>query len=163
MAVSPRELHRVVPSVIIYKTDMDGIQKYLIAKRSPGLKVFPGKWHVPGGGLSMDDYDHLPSSTKNDTQWYYVIEEALRREVREEVGLEIGKPEYLLDVAFVRPDGIPVIVLTYFASHVSGEVVKSEESVDFAWVTAKEAGDYDMIEGIASEIKMVEDILTSRK
>ena len=77
--VPKRELHRIVPTVIIYNKD----RKYLIAKRSSKLKTFPGKWHVPGGGLSMDDYDHLPSSTPSHKQWYFVIEKALRREVKE--------------------------------------------------------------------------------
>ena len=159
MAVPARELHRVVPTVIIYNSD----RKYLLAKRSLDLKVFPGKWHVPGGGISMDDYDHLPSSTSNAKQWYFVIEQGLRREVREEVGIEIGKPEYLLDVAFVRPDGIPVIVLTYFAPYASGEIVPSEESVETAWVTLEEAKSYDLIDGIWHEIEMVEKILEARK
>ncbi len=159
MAVSPRELHRVVPSVIIYNFE----RKYLLAKRSDKLPVFPGLWHVPGGGLSMDDYDHLPPTTPNHKQWYNVIEEGLRREVREEVGIEIGKPEYLLDVAFIRPDGIPVIVLTYFAPFATGEIVHTEESVETAWVTLKEAKNYKMIDGIWHEIEMVDNILKNRK
>jgi 8-oxo-dGTP pyrophosphatase MutT (NUDIX family) len=152
MAISPRELHRVVPTVIIYNDE----GKYLIVKRGDDLPVLPGRWHVPGGGLSMDDYDHLPSSTPNDKQWYFVIEEALRREVREEVNLEIGKLEYLLDVAFIRPDGVPVIVLTYSAPYKSGEIKPTEEAVDHAWITLEEAKNYDLIEGILGEIEMVE-------
>ena len=159
MSVSARELHRVAPTVIIYNSE----GKYLLAKRSPDLKVFPGLWHVPGGGISMDDYEHLPSSTPKHQQWYGVIEEGLRREVREEVGIEIGKPEYLLDVAFIRPDGVPCIVLTYFAPYAFGEIVPSEESVETAWVTLEEAKSYDMIDGIWGEMEMVEKILKGRK
>ncbi len=162
MAVPPRELHRVAPTVIIYKIDENNSIKYLLAKRSETLKVFPGLWHVPGGGLSMDDYDHLPSSTPKHKQWYFVIEEALRREVREEVGLEIGKPEYLLDVAFIRPDGIAVLVLTYFAPYASGEIVKTEEAVETAWVTLEELKNYNLIDGIPGEIEMVDKILRKR-
>ena len=155
MTVPSRELHRVVPAVIVYNSE----GKFLLAKRSSELKVFPGKWHTSGGAISMDDYDHLPSSTQNHKQWYGVLEKALRREVREEVGIEIGKPKYLLDVAFIRPDGIPVIVLTYYAPFAGGEIVHSEEAVETAWVTLEEAKNYDLIDGILGEIEMVNKIL----
>ena len=110
----------------------------------------------------MDDYDHLPSSTPNWKQWYFVIEKALRREVREEVGIKIGKPEYLLDLAFIRPDGVPVIVLTYFASYAGGKIKKSPEAEEVKWVTYKEAKKYDLIDGIIGEIKEVDKILSCR-
>lgn len=110
----------------------------------------------------MDDYEHLTPSTKGANQWYYVIENGLKREVKEEVGIEIGKPEYLLDLAFVRPDGIPVIVLTYFAPYAGGEIVLSEEAVEVAWVTLEEAKSYDLIDGIWGELEMVEKILLER-
>jgi 8-oxo-dGTP pyrophosphatase MutT (NUDIX family) len=158
MSVPTRELHRVIPTVMIYNQD----RKYLIVQRGMDLKVHPGKWHCPGGGLSMDDYDHLPSSTPHATQWYGVIENGLRREVREEVGLEIGKPEFLLDLAFVRPDGVPCIVLSYFAPYASGEVVVSEEAVSHVWVSLAEAQGYDMIDGMLDEMAMIDAILKER-
>lgn len=110
----------------------------------------------------MDDYEHLPSSSSGHKQWYSVIEEGLRREVREEVGVEIGKPTYLLDVAFIRPDGIPVIVLTYFAPYASGEIVQTEEAVEAVWVSLEEVKNYDLIDGISGEIEMVDKILKSK-
>jgi len=42
------ELHRVVATAIIHK---DG--KFLIVQRNPNKRVFPGRWTVPGGGLSV--------------------------------------------------------------------------------------------------------------
>jgi len=159
MAVSPRELHRVVPTVLIYNEE----GKFLLTKRSPDLKIFPGKWHGPGGGLSMDDYEHLPSASEVQKQWYNVVENALRREVREESGFEIGTPQYLIDVVFIRYDGIPVLVLSYFAPLVGGEFVLSEEAVEHVWVTFEEAKKYDLIDGIINEIEMVDKILKERK
>ena len=55
MEVQNVELHRVVATAIIYR---DG--KYLIVKRSPNKKVFPGRWTVPGGGLEVTDYIDTP-------------------------------------------------------------------------------------------------------
>ncbi len=158
MAVPLEELHRVVLSAVIYTKE----RKYLIAKRGMH-KIFPGKWHVPGGGISLNDYKDLPSSTPTQKQWYGVLENALRRELREEVNVEIGNPEYLTDVAFVRPDTVPVIVLSFYAPYVSGEVkFIDEENTDHAWVTLEEAKSYDLIEGIWHEIEMVDNILKTR-
>ncbi len=147
-----KELHRIVSTAIIYK---DG--KYLITKRSPTRKVYSGKWTVPGGGLEIDDYINTPKTTK-DT-WYFAIEKSLRREISEEVGLKIGKVEYLLDMTFIRPDDIPVVVLSYYCKYKSGKVRLNEESIDYQWVTLKEAKKYDLIEGIYEEIAMVNKIL----
>ncbi|MFA6552533.1 MAG: NUDIX domain-containing protein [Candidatus Paceibacterota bacterium] len=151
-----KELHRVTATAIIYK---DG--KYLITKRSPNKKVFPGKWTVPGGGLETDDYiNKKPSTSAN--QWYFALENCLRREVKEEVNLEIEKPKYLLDLTFIQPNGTPVLVLSYYAKYKSGKVKLDEDAVDYKWVTLTEAKKYDLIDGIWEEIKMVDEILSTK-
>ncbi len=153
MEIKDRESHRVAVTAIIYK---DG--KYLIAKRSPTKKRFPNKWTVPGGGLEVDDYMHdKPSTTAG--QWYYAIEKTLRREVKEEVNLEIEKPQYLLDLAFISEQGQPCLVLSYYAEYKSGEVKLDEDSCDYKWVSLIEAKDYDLIDGIWEEIEMVDRII----
>ena len=153
-----KELHRIATTTLVYKPD----STYLITKRAMHKKVMPGKWTIPGGGLSMDDYINTPSSTEGAKQWYGALERSLRREIKEEVNLEIGKPELLVDLTFVRPDGIPVLVLSYFASYVSGEVKLDEDATEFAWVTLDEAKKYDLIDGIIGEIKEVDKILSCR-
>ena len=57
-------------------------------------------WTVPGGGMEVDDYIKTPKT--NSDCWYFALENTLKREVREEVGLEIKKANYLLDLAFIR-------------------------------------------------------------
>lgn len=146
MELDPR-LHFVVTTAIVVK---DG--KFLIAKRSESEKAFPGKWTVPGGKLVLTEYQDLPRTSDTHPQWYNVVEWALRKEVREEVGLEIGTPKYLCDLVFVRPDGYPVVTLSYWAEYESGEVQLCKDLTEYAWVTAEEAKGYDMIEGIAEEI-----------
>jgi 8-oxo-dGTP pyrophosphatase MutT (NUDIX family) len=125
-------------------------------------KVMPGKWTIPGGGLSVDDYINTPASTGAD-QWYGALEKSLRREIKEEVNLEIGKPEFLVDLTFIRPDGVPVICFSYFAPYVSGEVVIDEDATEFAWVTLDQAKQYDLIEGIWDEIRQIDEILKRGK
>ncbi|MFA6340725.1 MAG: NUDIX domain-containing protein [Candidatus Paceibacterota bacterium] len=157
MEIKDKELHRISLTAIIY--DKEG--KYLITQRSLSKKAFPGKWTVPGGGLETDDYINTKPSTSAG-QWYGALESTLRREVKEEVNLEIEKPQYLLDLTFIRPDGIPVVVLSYYAKYKSGEVKLDEDSIDYKWVTLEEAKKYDIIDGIWEEIEMVDKILRQK-
>ena len=151
MEIKYRELHRITSTAIICK---DG--KYLLVQRSFEKKVFLGKWTVPGGGLEVDDYIGLPTSGAG--QWYRAIEKSLVREVMEEVNLEVDKFNYLVDIAFIRPDGIPVIVLSFWADYKGGEVKLNDENIKYAWATLEEAKNYDLIEGIWEEIEMVDKI-----
>ena len=57
---------------------------------------------------------------------------------------------------FKRNDGIPTLVMSYYAQHDSGEIRLGEELVQHAWVTAEEAKGYDLIEGIWEEIDMLD-------
>lgn len=151
MEIKDKELHRIATTCIIYNDE----RKYLVTKRSPHKKVHPNKWTVPGGGLNTDDYLNTPPSHEGP-QWYGAVETALMREVKEEVNLEIGKPKYLLDLTFIRPDGIPILVLSYYAPYVSGEVVLDADATEYRWVTLEEARQLDLIAGIFEEIEMVE-------
>ena len=151
--LDPR-LHFVVATAIIVK---DG--KFLIAKRASHEKAFPDKWTVPGGKLVLHEYNHLPKTSPTHPQWYNVVDWVLRKEVKEEVGLEIHKPQYLCDLVFVRPDGYPVVTLSYWAQYKDGEVKLCKDLSDYAWVTLDKAKDYDLIDGIWDELKLVDDIL----
>ena len=157
--IKDKELHRIVTTTIIYKSDFT----YLITKRSSNKKVHPNKWTVPGGGLNVDDYINTPPSTKGAPQWYGALEKSLKREIKEEVNIEIDKPEFLVDLTFIRPDGIPVICFSYFAPYLSGEVQLDEDATDYVWVTLEEAKKYDLIDGIWDEIRQVDEMLRSRK
>ncbi len=132
-----------------------------MTKRSPTKKAFPNKWTVPGGGLEVDDYINDTPSTLAG-QWYGALEKTLRREVKEEVSVEIGKPKYLLDLTFITPQGIPSVVLSYYAPYESGEVELDEDATEYKWVTLAEAKDLDMIDGIWEEIELVEKILNQQ-
>lgn len=150
-----QELHRIASTAIIVKD-----RKYLLTRRSLEKKAFPGKWTVPGGGLETDDYINLPRNKAG--QWYFAIEKSLRREIKEEVGLEVKKLNYLLDLTFIRPDGIPVLVLSFWAFWKSGQVKLDNDNIDFKWVSLKEAKKYDLIDGIWEEIEMAEKILNQK-
>lgn len=156
--LDPR-LHFVVVTVIIEK---DG--KYLILKRAPTEKAFPNKWTVPGGKLVRHEYENLPNRGFNGApgvpgQWYDVVDWVAHKEVLEEASLEIDKPQYLTDLIFIRPDGYPVVTLSYYAKWKSGEAKPGKDLVEAAWVAPEELANYDLIDGIADEIREVDGIL----
>ena len=151
--LDPR-LHFVVATAIIVK---DG--KFLITKRASHEKAFPDKWTVPGGKLVLREYNHLPKTSPTHPQWYNVVDWVLCKEVKEEVGLEIHKPQYLCDLVFVRPDGYPVVTLSYWAHYKDGDVNLCKDLSEYAWVTLEKAKNYDLIDGIWDELKLVDGIL----
>lgn len=150
MNPEPQLLHEVVITAIIVK---DG--KYLITRRSPMKKRFGGMWTVPGGKLETNDYVNLPKDTKD--YWYNVLEQVLRREVKEEVGLAIKNIEYVTSLATIHADGAPSLVISCSADWESGEVVLQESETDkYEWVSLEEAKDYDLIDGIYDELGMAD-------
>ncbi len=143
-------LHELVIAAIILKEG-----KFLIVKRSPSKKRFPNKWTVPGGRLETKNYLELPKDT--EFYWYNVLEQTLRREVKEEVGLEIGNIRYVTSSATVHTDGTPSLVISCTADFVGGEVeLQKEEADEFVWVNLEEAGKYDLLDGIYEELVMVD-------
>lgn len=143
-------LHEVVMSTIIVKDN-----KFLITRRSPNKKRFPGMWTIPGGKFETKDYIDLPKST--EFYWYNVLEQVLRREVSEEVGLQITNIEYITSLATVHADGMPSLVITCIADYVTGEVtLQKDEADDFKWVNIEETKAYKLIDGIYDELVMAD-------
>ncbi|MCD4666314.1 NUDIX domain-containing protein [archaeon] len=145
------DLHAVTSTVILVNDE----GKFLIAKRSDELKNFAGKWTVPGGKIEKKDYVHREYDTKGK-QWYNVIENSIKREVKEEVGLDLGDVEYLVSLAFMRHDDIPAIIISLYSQDYNGDVKLNEELVDHKWVSLEEAKNYELIEGIYEELELVD-------
>ena len=144
-------VHYVVVTGIVVR---DG--RYLIAKRSEDEPAFPGQWTVPGGKVEVSDYKDRPKDTP--VQWYGVLEDAVRREIMEEVNVEVGPLGYVTSLVYIRPDGVPSLVVSLWGEYQSGEVVvqKSEGLTEYAWVSLEEARGYDLIDGILEELEMLD-------
>src|SRR5512147_1376474 len=136
-----KKLFKVVITAIVMK---DG--KFLVMQRSPHEKKFPSRWTVPGGKLTTDDYVHAPKDTPD--YWYNVLENALRREVKEEAGLDITNIRYVTSLADAREGEDPSLVISCLADWAGGEVVFDESMSDYRWVSLAEASSVDLIEGI---------------
>ena len=166
--LDPR-LHFVTATAIVAKKDADGTARFLIAKRAAHEKAFPNKWTVPGGKLVRHEYEHLPKrpyqvgmKESEAPQWYNMMEWVVRKEVMEEANVEVKNVQYLTDLVFIRPDGYPVVTLSFWCDYVSGDAKPGKDLTEVAWVTAAEAKTYDMIEGIPEEIGDVEKIIATK-
>lgn len=132
----------------IIKRPHDG--RVLITKRTATKKKWPSKWTVPGGRVETSDFIGKP--TPINSQWYDVLEHAVSREVKEEVGLHIHSIKYLCCI------GIPDTIIISYTSVLDGSgpadpILQLEECDEYAWVTVEEAMNYDLIDGLLEEIK----------
>jgi len=147
------KLFYFVANVVVFR---ESDKRCLILKRHEREKAHPGKYAVPGGKLEWANLD-LASPTRMNgdvIDFENAVEDLLKREVFEEAGIEIqGSLAYINNVAFVRPDGIPVVLVKFAAKYKSGDI-KLEKGgfTDFAWVNQHEVKNYDCIQGIQEEI-----------
>jgi len=142
------QTHYIVVTGILVKNG-----KFLIAKRAEWEKAFPGKWTVPGGKLEVLDYILREKDTSS--HWYNVFENLLKREVREETGLEIKDIGYVTSMAYIRPDKIPTIIVSLFAEPITENIRLCPALTEFAWVDLEQSKSYDLIEGIREELEML--------
>ena len=154
------KLFYFVANVVVYR-EADG--RCLILKRSDTEKVHPGKYAVPGGKLEWKDLNIKEPSRMNGEvlDFENAVEYLLKREVFEEAGIQIeDNLKYINSVAFIRPDGIPVVLVKFAAKYKSGGVILEKNAfTDFAWVNELEIFEYDCIEGIEEEIRKTAEMM----
>ena len=151
-----KKLFKVVITAIVVKDN-----RYLILQRSGSEKKFPLRWTVPGGKLTTEDYINLEKDTPY--YWYNVLERTLRREVKEEAGIEIKNIRYVTSLADYYENEEPTLVISCLADFADGDVILDASMVDFRWVTTKEAKGVDLIEGIYDELVLAERMLMGER
>ncbi|HEY1074966.1 MAG TPA: NUDIX domain-containing protein [Patescibacteria group bacterium] len=158
----PDKLFYFVANVVVYRKS-DG--RCLLLKRSEREKVHPGKYAIPGGKLEWANLDSTKATRLNGDviDFDNAVEDLIAREVFEEAGITVSSQlTYLRSVAFIRPDGVPVILVKFAAMYESGDV-KLEEGAfsDFVWVNSAEVVSYACIDGIHDEVKRTISLFTS--
>lgn len=134
--------HQAPPlRVIVVPIISDDEHRILICKTPPDRGVFPGKWGLPGGGIEPGE----------------LMEQALRREVREELGLEIEniKPLHFKEAVEAkqfpheRLEPVHMIYLMFRCRASSKNVALNEEFVEFAWILPSDLARFDLNEETA--------------
>ena len=147
------KLFYFVANVVVYRKD-DG--RCLILQRSHQEKIHPGKYGVLGGKLEWRDLNiNNPTRVNGDVLDYEnAVEDLLGREVKEEAGIEIEKDlTYINSVAYIRPDGVPTVMVKFAARYKGGEVQPEKGAfIGYAWANEEEVKNYDCLLGIPEEI-----------
>ncbi|MFH1308241.1 MAG: NUDIX domain-containing protein [archaeon] len=149
MIYDKNQAHYIVVTGILVKDC-----KYLITKRAEFEKAFPGKWTVPGGKLEVLDYALRNKDT--EFHWYNILERLLKREIKEEVNLEIKNIGYVTSLVYIRPDNIPCLIISLYAEPASEDIKLCKALTEFKWVSLEEASSYDLIEGIYEELEILD-------
>jgi 8-oxo-dGTP diphosphatase len=112
--------------------------KVLVLKRSGNDVHKPGIWETSGGTM---DENISP-------------QEELKREIKEETGLEVKICEPFNVFTFIRDDTKEFkIGITFLCDYVSGEVILSEEHSEYKWIKPEDFKELDSISSIYDEIE----------
>lgn len=116
-------LHVVFVEAWVKKGD-----EYLVAKRSSKDDQAAGKWAMPGGKVDME----LGAD---------IIENTLKREVMEEVGIEVSNAKFFSSKAFIRSSGHHVVGMSFVVDYESGEAKPLDGQDEVMWVKFNELED----------------------
>lgn len=112
--------------------------KILIAKRKAGVNS-QSKWEFPGGKLQEGEKH----------------EECLKREIKEELNLEINVIGWISSRTYKLTEDTDINLHAYYAQYVSGEL-KLEDHVDAKWVKKENLLNYEFLE---PDKQIVKDVL----
>ena len=100
---------------------------FLLAQRSSKELHTPGVWSLPGGKI-----DAVTDEVSD------IMEETLKAEIREEVGLEVEPRALIYTNAFTRVDDATVVNATFLCRYTSGEARPLEDTEAVRWYTLQE-------------------------
>ncbi|MDD4662072.1 MAG: NUDIX domain-containing protein [Candidatus Pacebacteria bacterium] len=131
-------LHSIIANALIVKD-----RKILISQRGSNEKHDPLKWTIPGGKVEQ---------TQGNV--WNILEETLKREIKEEVGLTIKDGVKLIsNNTFIRTGGQHVIALVFICCWDSGIAKPCEDTNDVAWIEEKDLEFYDFSPNVKEYIK----------
>ncbi|VVC04425.1 ADP-ribose pyrophosphatase [Candidatus Bilamarchaeum dharawalense] len=113
--------------------------KILIAQRKQGCKREPNKWEFPGGKIE-----------KNETP-----ENALKREIKEELGMDIVVGDLFGESAKKYPNGDEIILSCYFAKLKNNKKPKLTGCQKIEWASLEQLTGYDFAEADQAIISLM--------
>lgn len=118
---------------------IDGDRVLLLRRGFRSGKAKQGLWELAGGGVEKGESPDF----------------SLRREVREETGLELAEMKPILIWNRSREEG-EIIGITYLARAEGRDIKLSDEHIEYAWVRSDELENYTMMQGLIEELRQLE-------
>jgi 8-oxo-dGTP diphosphatase len=118
--------------------------KLLLTKRGPQAKNERGKWEIPGGSLEFGE----------------TLEQGLKREIREELGIEIQVGEMLQLCDHIIPEeGQHWVSPTYICQIVSGvpTIMEPEKCDQIGWFWLEETNNLPLSIVTAEDIRILKE------
>ncbi len=125
-------------------------EKVLVIKRKQDEEIHGGVWAFPGGKMEAGEHE----------------EETLRRELKEEVGLDlISISRKISDYVYDRADGTKTEGVCFLVKTKDFNVAKGKDIEEIRWVSAEELQSLTHIPGILDETLKVlyPDLLRKKK
>lgn len=119
----------MIPYSVSFKALLENDGCCLMLKRSDNCTNNPGRWDLPGGKPEKGE----------------PLEEALRREIREETGMEIELTGLAGAVQSESP-GFHVVNVIMTGRAAGGSITLSHEHQDSGWFSADQIKDMDLLE-----------------
>lgn len=122
-------MEQLVSTIVIVQSQ----GKFLLVRRSEDDDIFPGKWQNAGGKVEAGE----------------TLEEAARREILEETGIQIGSDlQFVMSYSWQKDPKAPwrlgIIMLTTLPSQ-DVQITLEDELVEYGWFTLEEAAVLDTI------------------
>lgn len=119
---------RLIVAAIIEK---DG--KFLFGQKPKDVGPYPNTWHLLGGGVKLGEES---------------LEEAVRREIREEAGVELGELERVGFDEDYEPNKHGVmthyVFLVYRAQCISEDALPKDDVSELRWIDKKELKNFEL-------------------